>query len=97
MKIDEDLIDADADGGAEDLETSPRPASSSHVQELTSPVFSDATDAMRRQSEAEQIFDPQLQTMDTNGSMSQHGYAQLYVVIDSQSHVAGHILTYVIA
>lgn len=78
VKVDDSIdIDASAEDG------SPRPSSSSHTQTLTSPVFSDATHGMRRPSEAEQMFDPQLQSMETDGGMGQPTYTQTYVVIVS--------------
>lgn len=64
----------DVDAGAED--GSPRPSTSSHAQTLTSPVFSDG---MRRPSDAEHMFDPQLQSMHTHSGMSQT-YNQQFAV-----------------
>jgi hypothetical protein len=72
----EDGIDVDT--GAED--GSPGPTSSSHAQALTSPVFSDDTHSIRRPSEADQMFDPQLQIMESSGSMNQPGFHQTFVV-----------------
>jgi hypothetical protein len=72
VKLDESI---EVDIGAED--GSPRPSSSSHAQTLTSPVFSDE---MRRPSEVDQVFDPQLQNMETDGGLTQAGYPQPFVV-----------------
>jgi hypothetical protein len=78
----EDAIDVDA--GAED--GSPRPSSSSHAQALTSPVFSDETHSLRRQSEADQMFDPQLQSMETPGGLNQP-FTQNFVVSTTPIHL----------
>ena len=75
IKVDDANLDTDA--GAEDV--SPRPSSSSHAQ-MTSPVFSDGTHTIRRESEADQMFDPQLQSMQNDGGMGQQTYGQPFVV-----------------
>ena len=72
VKVDDAM---DADAGAN--EASPRPSSSSHAQ-MTSPVFSDG---IRRESEVDQIYDPQLQSMQAaSNNMGQQTYAQPFVV-----------------
>jgi hypothetical protein len=69
----EDGIDVDA--GPED-----RVTESSQDQALTSPVFSDGTHSMRRQSEADQIFDPQLQSMETPSGVGQPALTQNFAL-----------------
>ncbi|KIW02202.1 uncharacterized protein PV09_06358 [Verruconis gallopava] len=72
----EDGFDHDGDAGT--VDGSPRPSSSSHAQALTSPVYSDTTHSVRRPSEAEQMFDPQLQSMDGSGRIKQSAYTHHY-------------------
>lgn len=75
VKVEDDM---DVEDGAED--GSPRASSGSHAQALTSPVFSDTTHSMGRPSDADQIFDPQLQSMEAPRALNQVTAVQNFVV-----------------